>query len=745
MKKIITLILCALLMFSGTVFAAESESTPTVPTVSSDADKWDGTTEEFTNADLTKIDGIYYYEISSAEQLAFLAETGGDWLTYNYILTTDIIINDVKLTWDENGELTNTEDLFEWTSIGAIDGYEFSGIFEGGGHTVSGGVGSLFRGITGELRNLNVVNWYSSESTGMESYYTGGIAAYLGDSNRESGSIISNCVFDGFVTFLTSPPSRGEFGIGGIVGVADYGSVIENCVNYADVLAPYQGGGIVGEACAWIKNCVNYGSVTVTKARYAAYAGGIAGSCTQTISDRMSADGCVNYGDIYAEVAGGIAATGDSVTDCINYGAVKTMDTGYAGGIMGYGQVQNSINNGEVTGGNYTGGIMAGGSRGHWASNCINNANVTGLGYAGGIGGRIGSASFCVNRGNVTGGDYTGGIIGQLYTYSNWPREIEYCYNLGNVTGGSCTGGIVGEIELCEITEVYSAGTVSGTENVGAVAGNADHIWGSSSISYIYYKDTGLDAVPGFDDEDGVMEARTEAELKTEEALPGFFREHTDWPAPNWAIDSAKNGGFPYLGFEEPPGVIEPTAIAISNDVLTLGKGERAYLEASLGPAGSEGEISWTSDDEDILTVTDFGMITALSPGTATVTASCGELEASCEVTVTGRADTEFELRSPIIRDLTGKALDEIPDEAFMVSVPVAANKADSSALILIAAYDKTGRMVEFMYAGVSGLNEGATVTVTLPVRNAKGNISEIRAFPVSSLGDMLGTAVGSK
>ena len=60
---------------------------PSAPAIPTTGDVWDGTTEEFTSEDLVQIGDLYYYEISNAEQLAFLAETGGDWLTYNYILT----------------------------------------------------------------------------------------------------------------------------------------------------------------------------------------------------------------------------------------------------------------------------------------------------------------------------------------------------------------------------------------------------------------------------------------------------------------------------------------------------------------------------------------------------------------------------------------------------------------------------------------------------------------------------------
>jgi len=131
MKRKISLILASLLVLSCLILPVSAEgSIPSAPAIPTTGAVWDGTTEEFTSEDLVQIGDLYYYEISNAEQLAFLAETGGDWLTYNYILTTNIILNDVKLEWDADGTLT-TENVLEWTPI-----YDFKGIFDGNGYTI---------------------------------------------------------------------------------------------------------------------------------------------------------------------------------------------------------------------------------------------------------------------------------------------------------------------------------------------------------------------------------------------------------------------------------------------------------------------------------------------------------------------------------------------------------------------------------------------------------------------------------
>lgn len=126
------LALCMALLLLPGMARAEEEVPPSIPTT---GDVWDGGIEQPTT--LVQKDGISYYEIAKCSQLAHVAQTGGDWLTYNYILGDNLILNDVVLTWDENGNCTNVEELLEWASIGTSRP-GFSGNFLGNGYTVSG-------------------------------------------------------------------------------------------------------------------------------------------------------------------------------------------------------------------------------------------------------------------------------------------------------------------------------------------------------------------------------------------------------------------------------------------------------------------------------------------------------------------------------------------------------------------------------------------------------------------------------
>lgn len=82
----------------------------------------------------------------------------------------------------------------------------------------------------------------------------------------------------------------------------------------------------------------------------------------------------------------------------------------------------------------------------------------------------------------------------------------------------------------------------------------------------------------------------------------------------------------------------EATEIVLSSDSMTLSVGGMNILMATFLPGNARrGAVSWTSSDESVVTVDSRGIVTAVGPGEATVTAASESgLTASCAVTVTG-------------------------------------------------------------------------------------------------------------
>ena len=81
--------------------------------------------------------------------------------------------------------------------------------------------------------------------------------------------------------------------------------------------------------------------------------------------------------------------------------------------------------------------------------------------------------------------------------------------------------------------------------------------------------------------------------------------------------------------------VISITGIKLSKTSLELEEGQSTTLKATVTPNNATDKtVTWKSYDEQIVTVSKSGKVTAKKVGTATVVARCGEQEASCKVIV---------------------------------------------------------------------------------------------------------------
>ena len=97
------------------------------------------------------------------------------------------------------------------------------------------------------------------------------------------------------------------------------------------------------------------------------------------------------------------------------------------------------------------------------------------------------------------------------------------------------------------------------------------------------------------------------------------------------------------------------TGLVLSAEKIELEEDTSFQLNVIILPneAGAQ-TVSWSSSDKSIVYMDGYGLVRGVSPGTATVTAasSDGKVTASCEVTVTKRADAEH------------VALDDLSEEA---------------------------------------------------------------------------------
>ena len=195
------------------------------------------------------------YQISTEEELYWFAglvnDGDGDACA---VLMGDITINEKVL--DEDGNLiSDTGALTQWTPIG--NGSEYTGTFDGAGHTISGlyidsdaGYAGLFGciGTNGTVQNLTLADSYISISSYGIDAYVGGICGWNYDGS------IENCSNSGTV----SGSGNGIY-VGGICGW-NRGSITD-CSNSGNVTSAVVGG-ICGENYGSITDCSNSGNVS---------------------------------------------------------------------------------------------------------------------------------------------------------------------------------------------------------------------------------------------------------------------------------------------------------------------------------------------------------------------------------------------------------------------------------------------------------------------------------------------------
>ena len=189
----------------------------------------------------------------------------------------------------------------EWTPIGTV-GKHFSGIFNGGGNTISGlkinepgmdNVG-LF-GITGTGSMVKNVDVRDASVTGKSN--VGGVVGY-------AGGTVTGCSVSGKV-------SGEDENIGGVVGMASGDSFVASCYATGDVSGTNNVGGVVGHAG---------GGSTVT-------------GCYATGAVRGEGD---NVGGVVGRAGGtviGCAALNPSVSGNTNVGRVVDNGSGSTGNI----------------------------------------------------------------------------------------------------------------------------------------------------------------------------------------------------------------------------------------------------------------------------------------------------------------------------------------------------------------------------------------------------------------------------
>ena len=86
------------------------------------------------------------------------------------------------------------------------------------------------------------------------------------------------------------------------------------------------------------------------------------------------------------------------------------------------------------------------------------------------------------------------------------------------------------------------------------------------------------------------------------------------------------------------PASVDPTGVSLNQQAVSIVKGQKQTLVATVAPENANNkEIVWSSEDEDVATVSKQGEVTAVDVGTTNIKAKIKntQIEATCVVTVT--------------------------------------------------------------------------------------------------------------
>ena len=581
------------------------------------------------------------------------------------------VMNDIDLTsWINENSPTEG-----WPAIG-LNGSEAVYI-DGDYHKIKGlwtnttkdfnGLFSSF--LVGQIKNLTVEVASGKKVKGGD--YTGILIG------RMANAKIVNCTIKGDV--------EGTLHVGGVAAVVDNTDLegLKYSGNAVTTTANAYIGGMVGTSAGGsMKSCVVDGAITGTQ-----YVGGISGMTTDAELSSLSYSGSIST-DAEESFVGGLIgkaedcslADGNAVATITAPGTyigglmgkadnctltsgnamptiTSTGNTAYIGGAIGYvgeGEVSKSVAYNNITAsgtGNYAGGLI--GYSNASITLCNANGSVTATGensYAGGlVGYATGSVDNSYSTANVRGTLYTAGLV--AYTLAS----IDKCYAKGNVNGHFYGAGIVAYMEgesasttncaAMNSTLSLAASTAWACRVIGGYGnGCADPDESNYALKTMQVSMNGIPTAKYDDIMEGI--AKTQAELMQSATYLAMGWDLTN----DWVVD--ENETYPILLWEIDANPV--AEITLDNTSVLMAVGKTVTLQATVLPlSASNKRLTWTSSNIDVATVEE-GVVTALSEGTATITATSTDgsnITATCQVTVTANKDAAIAQLQSLIDD----------------------------------------------------------------------------------------------
>ena len=314
-----------------------------------------------------------------------------------------------------------------WTPLGngSSSSNDFTGTFDGNGHTVSG--------YTITATNSNGTGFIGVLGSGGKVENLGVAGTVNGGSYNYVGGVVGGNISGQVVASYNTGSVSGDYYVGGVVGY-NHGGTVESSYNTGSVRGNCTIGGVVGSNYirGTVETSYNTGSVSGTTGNFSDI-GGVAG---------------LNYG---------------TVETSYNTGSINGAGGSDIGGVVGYngGAVKTSYNTGSVSNGN----LIVGGV----------------VGYNSGSNG--GTVDYSYNTGSVRGNCTIGGVVGKN------SGSVDYSYNTGSVSSlitNNTAGGVVGVSSNggTYTSDYWNCSTTIHSSNSTGVGNSNTTVSGVSSLAY---------------------------------------------------------------------------------------------------------------------------------------------------------------------------------------------------------------------------------------------------------------------
>ena len=106
--------------------------------------------------------------------------------------------------------------------------------------------------------------------------------------------------------------------------------------------------------------------------------------------------------------------------------------------------------------------------------------------------------------------------------------------------------------------------------------------------------------------------------------------------------------------------------------------------------------------------------------------------------TFTVEEPVDYKINSITVKDMSNNELSAIPEETFLATVSFTNVSSSTDTVIVLAQYSSSGEFKGLMYVNTEDVPVGATMKLTLPVDNTKGDIDVLKAFCWESFETML-------